>query len=278
MKNKSNEAADAASASDTAGEPSGGIQSLDAALRLLRVMSGYGRAVSLSELARDCEMPLSKAHRYLASFIHAGLAEQAGRSGKYDLGAGAVRLGLAALARYDFVNRTAEELPELCAETGLTGLLSVWGNQGATVVRWERTASPTITSMGLGTTLPLLNSATGRAFLAWAPPRLIQPAVEAELRQARRNPDLVSGFVATAQGVTDLREDIRRARYATVDGRFIPGLVAIAAPILDWQNEAQAVVTLIGTDPGVTRPDSEAVGRLLDFAQRLSLAGTDDVS
>ncbi|WP_186396416.1 IclR family transcriptional regulator [Stappia sp. TSB10GB4] len=263
MKNRQGETED--------GEPSGGIQSLDAALRLLRVMTGYSRPMALSEIARDCGMPLSKAHRYLASFLHAGLVEQAGRSGKYDLGAGAVRLGLAALARHDFVNRTAEELPDLCGETGLTGLLSVWGNQGATVIRWERTASPVITSMGLGTTLPLLNSATGRAFLAWAPQGAIQQALEVELQHARHNPNLISDLTATTEGVADLRQATRAAGYATVDGRFIPGLVAIAAPILDWQGEAQAVVTLIGTDPAATRPGSDPVARLRAFAQRLSL-------
>lgn len=155
-------------------------------------------------------------------------------------------------------------------------LLSVWGNQGATVIRWERTASPTITSMGLGTTLPLLNSATGRAFLAWAPSGVIRPMLDIELRHARRNPNLISDLTATAQGVASLREEIRKAVYATVDGRFIPGLVAIAAPVLDWQNEAQAVVTLIGTDQGVTRPQSDAVASLMEFARKQSLAGTQE--
>lgn len=253
-------------------EPTGGIQSLDAALRLLQAMAGYGRAVSLSEIARDCDMPLSKAHRYLASFIHAGLVEQAGRSGKYDLGAGAAKLGLAAIARYDFVNRTAEALPELCEETGLTGLLSVWGDQGATVVRWERTASPTITSMGLGTTLPLLNSATGRAFFAWAPPRLIQPMLDLELRQAKRHPRLFQDLDISARGLATLRETMQRHGYASVDSRFIPGLVAIAAPILDWQDQAQAVVTLIGTDAGLIEAQSDAVTRLVAFAADHSLA------
>ena len=237
-------------------------------------MAGYGRAVSLSEIARDCEMPLSKAHRYLASFIHAGLVEQAGRSGKYDLGTGALQLGLAALARHDFVNRTAEDLPELCAETGLTGLVSVWGDQGATVVRWERTASPIITSMGLGTTLPLLNSATGRAFLAWAPSGPIQPLLDVELRRAKRIPELVPDLTTTAQGVVALRKKIRQAGYATIDGRFIPGLVAIAAPILDWQNEAQAVVTLIGTDANLIQPESDALKKLVAFTARQSLTKT----
>lgn len=252
-------------------ETAGGIQSLDAALRLLQAMAERSGAVALSEIARDCGMPLSKAHRYLASFLHAGLVVQAGRSGKYDLGPGAIKIGLAALARHDFVNRAAEDLPELCAETGLTGLLSVWGNNGATVVRWERAASPTVTSMGLGTTLPLLNSATGRAFLAWAPPAPVQPVLEAELRRAQRNPKLIPDLAATRQGVQALREKIRQDGYAFVDGRFIPGLVAIAAPILDWQEQAQAVVTLIGTDPAAIEPGSEAVRLLKSFSAHQSL-------
>jgi len=255
--------------------PSGGIQSLDTALKLLHAMTGYDRAVTLSEIAADCGMPLSKAHRYLASFLRAGLVIQAGRSGKYDLGPGSIRLGLAALARHDFVNRTAEDLPDLCAETGLTGLLCVWGDKGATVVRWERTASPVVTSMGLGSTLPLLTSATGRAFLAWAPPAPIQSALDFELRRARRTPRIAPDLEITAKGIDALRKQIRRQGFAAVDGRFIPGLVAIAAPILDWQGQAQAVVTLIGTDPNAIQPESDAVAHLKAFAARFSFVAED---
>jgi DNA-binding IclR family transcriptional regulator len=59
--------------------------------------------------------------------------------------------------------------------------------------------------------------------------------------------------------------------YSSVDGRFIPGLVAIAAPILDWQNEAQAVITLVGTDPTTTLPGSSQVATLLAFCKAQSV-------
>lgn len=257
---------------DKSDKQNGGIQSLDAALRLLAAMTARRGAVSLSELARECRMPPSKVHRYLASFQHAGLVEQAGRSGKYDLGPGAVTLGLSALARHDFVNRASDALPDLCLESGLTALLSVWGNQGATVVRWERAASPTVTSMGLGTTLPLLNSATGRAFLAWAPPAPLQAIQKAEMRHAQQNPAIASDLGPSSEGIAALVRAIRERGYAWVDGRFIPGLVAISAPILDWQGEAQAVVTLIGTDPAVAEPGSDSVTRLIAFCKELSFA------
>ncbi|MCV0396580.1 MAG: IclR family transcriptional regulator [Rhizobiaceae bacterium] len=251
---------------------SGGIQSLDAALRLLGAMAEMSGPVSLTELARRTRMPPSKAHRYLASFQNAGLVVQAGRSGKYDLGPGAVTLGLSAIARHDFVNRASDALPDLRDEAGLTALLSVWGSQGATVIRWERAASPLVTSMGLGTTLPLLNSATGRAFLAWGPPAPIEAFRQAEMRLARRVPAIAADLSSNGHGLATLVETVRAQGYASVEGRFIPGLVAIAAPILDWQGEAQAVVTLIGTDPLLVQPDSDAVTRLIGFCQGLSFS------
>jgi DNA-binding IclR family transcriptional regulator len=259
---------------DKGGRQTGGIQSLDAALRLLSAMTERRGPVSLSELARDCHMPPSKVHRYLASFQHAGLVVQAGRSGKYDLGPGAVALGLSALARHDFVNRASEALPDLCTESGLTALLAVWGNQGPTVIRWERAASPVVTSMGLGTTLPLLNSASGRAFLAWAPRAPMQAMLDTELRRARQNPAIAPDLVPTNEALGKLLKAIRATGYASVDGKFIPGLVAIAAPILNWQAEAEAVVTLVGTDPAVIQPGSDAVIRLVSFCKELSFAPT----
>ena len=258
-------------AKDDKGETqTGGIQSLDAALRLLAAMSARRSAASLSELARECGMPPSKVHRYLSSFQYSGLVLQAGRSGKYDLGPGAVALGLSALARHDFVNSVSDDLPDLCTDSGLTALLSVWGNQGATVIRWERAASPTVTSMGLGTTLPLLNSATGRAFLAWAPQAPLKAIREAELQHAGKNPAIAPDMQPNAEGIEAVVSLTLERGYASVDGKFIPGLVAIAAPILDWQGEAQAVVTLIGTDPAVIEPPSREVAQLKAFCTQHS--------
>jgi DNA-binding IclR family transcriptional regulator len=251
-------------------EKSNGIQALDAALRVLAEMGKAKGPATLSDIARACDMPPSKVHRYLASFQQAGLVEQAERSGRYDLGRGAALLGLSAIARHDFVNRASDGLAELSTTTGLSSLLSVWGNEGATVIRWERASSPAVTSMGLGTTLPLLKSATGRVFLAFAPRAPLQTMLEAEIRLAQRNPNLFPDITPTDKGIADLNAATRARGYAFVDGRFIPGLVAIAAPILDWQNEAQAVVTLVGTDPAAALPDSTQLAGLLAFCKAQS--------
>jgi DNA-binding IclR family transcriptional regulator len=254
-------------------EASGGIQSLDAALRVLQHLATLPGAVGVSELARACDMPVSKVHRYLASFVHAGLVQQNGRSGTYDLGLAAQSLGLAALARRDIVNTVSDELIELTRETGCTTLLSVWADLGPTVVRWQRAPAPVITSFGLGTTFPLLSSATGRAFFAFSPPELVAAHIAQEKRRAGQNPLLVEDLPEAGsmdQRIAILREKTRAARVAIVDGRFIPGLRACAAPILNWQGEADVVVTAIGTDPALSDAESDTVRRLIKFAERLS--------
>jgi DNA-binding IclR family transcriptional regulator len=249
-----------------------GIKSLESALAVLVYLSRQSGAVTLTDIARGCDMSPSNVHRYMATFIQAGLVKQEGKSGRYDLGLGALELGLAAIARHDFVNSAADGLSQLTADTGMTALLSVWGNDGATVVRWERGASPTVTSIGLGTTLPLLRSATGRVFLAWGPAAAIATAREAELRRAARQPSLIPDFEATKSGLNHLVTAVRAQGFAAVDGRYIPGLVAAAAPILDWQGEAQAVITLVGTDPASISMSSNQIGALLTFCAERSIA------
>lgn len=238
-------------------ENSHGLKSLDAALGVLGHMVAASGPMTLSDIARASDMPPSKVHRYLASFVNAGLVKQNGRSGRYDLGPAAFQVGLAALARNDFVNNAADGLTDLSAETELTVLLAVWANRGATVVRWERGASPTDTSMGLGTTLPLLNSATGRVFLAWGPPRAIEPVRDQQLRRLARQPGLPLDIDPTKTEVAALVGRIRTRGVAMIEGRYIPGLVAISAPILDWQGEAQAAITLVGTDPAIASAESQ---------------------
>ncbi len=256
---------------DTADRAAGGIQSLDAALKLLKCLSESGQAMTLTELARAATMPPTKAHRYLASFVAAGLVEQRERSGRYDLGPEALALGLSALGRIDSVNRTADALPGLVAETGMTALLSVWGNQGPTVVRWERAASVFVTSLGLGTTLPLLNSATGRICLAYLPEAVTAAQVDREMRAAGSRRDAFCDLTLTSAGIRSLVDTVRAAGFASVDGRFIPGLAAIAAPVLDWQGDAVCVVTLIGTDAAITAPNSAEVRALTAFCRGLSV-------
>ncbi|MDW4499243.1 IclR family transcriptional regulator [Sulfitobacter sp. D35] len=231
-----------------------GVQSVDVSVTVLVALARNRGPMGLTELAQAIGMAPAKAHRYLASFVAAGMVTQRGSSGAYDLGPLAAEIGIAAIARVDPVNSAADRLAGLVEETGLSATLSVWGSHGPTVIRWEKAARPLVTTLGLGTVLPLTRSATGRVFLAHLPDRLVAPVLAAENPDAR--PD---EFAAE-------RREIRRTGLARADAEFIPGLYALAAPIFDAQASPVAVATLVATDRSVLASESPHAAALRTFA------------
>ncbi len=164
-----------------------GIQSVDTGMRLLEVLEKSDGPLALKDLSAAAELDPSSAHRYLASFARVGLVRQDTDS-RYDFGPLALHIGLAAIRRLDPVQLTERALPELVAQTGFTALLSVWSNRGPTVVHWERSRTPFVTNLGLGSVLPIANSATGTVLVAFLPAGVTADAIAAEARRRQRRP------------------------------------------------------------------------------------------
>src|SRR5687768_2327810 len=153
---------------DTAapGRDHGGIQSVDIGMTVLRALAQAKGPMSLKEIGIACAMAPSKAHRYLHSLVAGGLVAQQKRSGKYDLGPFALRLGAAAIRRIDVVNRVSDHLEDLVDQLGMPAQISIWSHDGPIAVRWQRTAESLMSPDIFGSIFPLLRSATGNVFLA----------------------------------------------------------------------------------------------------------------
>src|SRR3954471_21526346 len=159
-----------------------GIQSIDTGIRLLEVMEKADGALALKELAAGADMDPSSAHRYLASFVRCGLVRQDSDS-RYDFGPLALHIGLAAVRRLDPVQLTERALPDLVKETGFTALLCVWSNRGPTVVHWQRSPTPLVTNLSLGSVLPVARSATGTIFVAFLPQTMTAEILASEAKR-----------------------------------------------------------------------------------------------
>jgi DNA-binding IclR family transcriptional regulator len=236
-----------------------GIQSIDTGIRLLEVLEKADGPLALKELSARAEMDPSGAHRYLASFVRCGLVRQEADA-RYDFGPLALHMGLAAIRRLDPVQLTEQALPELVSETGYTALLTVWSNRGPTVVHWQRSRNPFVTNLSLGSVLPITRSATGVVLVAYLPENVTADAIAAEARRG----DIDRAAFARAV------ERARKSRLAFVDSSVVPGLSAVSAPVLQWNGEAAAAVTLIGPDRDLAKPSHPAVVALRRVCDRLS--------
>ena len=236
-----------------------GIQSIDTGIRLLEVLEKADGPLALKELSAKADLDPSSAHRYLASFVRCGLVRQEANS-RYDFGPLALQVGLAAVRRLDPVQLIEQALPALVAETGYTALLTVWSNRGPTVVHWQRSRNPFVTNLGLGSVLPISRSATGAVLVAFLPEGVTADAIAAE---ARREDIDKQAFARAA-------ERARKTRLAFVDSSVIPGLSAVSCPVLQWNGEAAAAVTLIGPDRELAKPSHPAAIALKRLCDRLS--------
>lgn len=222
-----------------------GIQSIEVGTRLLRALATNGRSMMLRDLAKNADMPAAKAHRYLVSFMRMGLVEQDANTGRYDLGGFSLELGLASLARIDPVRLAAPILDDLCERIGETVALAMWGNHGATCVRWVEAGGPITITLRTGVVLPLTTSATGLAFSAFYRSPYLKKQLDAELRASAETTHTT--LAALMRNLENQLEEIRSHGLSRASGSLTPGINGFSAPVFDHADRMVAAITSLGT-------------------------------
>jgi DNA-binding IclR family transcriptional regulator len=215
----------------TAVKERAGIQSVEVGFSLLEVLGQARGPLMLRDLAAAAGMSAAKAHRYLVSFQRLALVVQDAASTRYDLGPAALRLGLASLSRLDAVKLARARMPHLMAQIEHTLALAVWGNHGPTIVHWEESPHAVTVNLRLGDVMPLLSSATGRCFAAWAPRDAITPLLQEELARARRQG--LRDAPANMAEVDRMLSEVREQGIARVLDVLLPGVAGFCAPVFD---------------------------------------------
>jgi len=236
-----------------------GIQSVEIGFRVLAALAAEPEAAPLGAIARRTGLSPSQAHRYLASLVASGMAHQHAASGRYELGPQAIQIGLAALARTDVFAEADPAIAAFTRDSGRTTLLAARGPLGPTIVRWYAGRRPVVTSLAVGSVLPLFNSATGHAFLSFMN--------DDEIAAAR---DADAAIAASPAEVDAIRARVRKAMFASVDEMLIPGLRAAAVPILDIQGRAVLVATAMATSAFPRADDAAIVGQLQAVCRALT--------
>lgn len=196
----------------------------------------------LRDLASAAGMAPAKAHRYLVSFGRMGLVEQDPVTGRYGLGPFAAELGLAALARLDPYQVALQALAELSAALDQTVALAVWGNHGATIVRWLESSQPVTASLRTGAVMPLTRSATGRVFLAFLSQTRTTALAAEELALNAR-----SGLEpATPEALQRIVEETRRHGIARAVNDMVAGVAGLAAPVFDHNGSVVLALVSLG--------------------------------
>ena len=211
---------------------------------LLSVIARLDGPASLSRIAEAANLTPSRAYRYLRGLVDSRYVEQDPLSGRYDLGAEALHVGLAALGRVEPCRRAMALLPELTERTGLVAALTVWGSHGPTVLMSEHGRLISRLRMREGVVLPLLGTAAGRVFLTYMPAQYTEPLLRREI--AEWNADHPGEPMNEAR-IARLQEEVRRHGVALSAGRRNRTHANLSAPVFDHLGRLCLALSLIGT-------------------------------
>ncbi|MGE4427466.1 MAG: IclR family transcriptional regulator C-terminal domain-containing protein [Solirubrobacteraceae bacterium] len=202
------------------------VQSLERGLAVIRAFDGGGDGLSLSEVARRCDLTRAAARRFLLTLVDLGYVAQDGRA--FTLRPRVLELGVAYLSGLGFLDLARPHLERLSAEVGESASISVLDGDDVVYVARVPTRRIMSVTIAIGTRFPAHATSMGRVLLAALPDdevgrRLAALPAAAFTDRTQVDADALQATIAEAA----------RTGHAVVDQELEEGLRSVAVPIRD---------------------------------------------
>ena len=166
-------------------------------------------------------------YRYLKTLKDAGFLTSS-RNGALTLGPKVVEMDYLVRKSDELLLRGAPHLRDLTSQYACTALLVRWYGNKMLCVGSECSTKNPLSSYPRGRPMPLGRGAIARSILAFLPRRRTMPLIELNLGELRS-----VGLGVDAEEIYQNLKKIRKTGCAVAYGEVTPGVVGIAAPILD---------------------------------------------
>ena len=223
----------------------GGVQSLEVGLTVLDALIAHRTPMMLKELAESLSMHPAKVHRYVVSLVRMSYAKQLD-DGRYALGEQAWRLGLSCIQRTDTIQAAQPMIYDLHRKIDCGLQISKWTSQGPLIVQWIEPNQQVSVITRVGSIMPLLNSATGRAYAAFMAEDIVRPLMEREWQQKQALNQQV--YPTNWEEFLALKQSIIGQGAATVSGDMLVGVNAICVPIFNAHGEIEFCIAALASD------------------------------
>jgi IclR family pca regulon transcriptional regulator len=229
------------------------VQSLERGLAVIRAFDAQRPELTLSEVARQCDLTRAAARRFLLTLADLGYVRTDGRL--FRLTPRVLELGYAYLSSLSLPEVAAPHLERLVEEVHESSSMSVLDGDDIVYVARVPMARIMTVAINVGTRFPAYATSMGRVLLAALPEKALEEYLDRAVLH-RLAPRTVTSPDA-------LRAELSRVRaqgYAIVDQELEGGLRAVAAPVRD---KAGATVAAINVSSHASRTSMEKIRREL---------------
>ncbi len=137
----------------------------------------------------------------------------------------------------------------------------------AAIVHVEESSQPIIMTMRVGAVLPMLATATGLVFAAFLPGHFVEPLITA----AVASNDGYNPFARDVPSIDRLLTQVRDDGYAYNEGHLMPGVSALAFPLIDRAGTLVTVMAVMGREERLKPPCSaKIIAELKNAARKFS--------
>jgi IclR family transcriptional regulator, KDG regulon repressor len=214
------------------------VRAVERAMQILSSFDGQDAELGVSEIAQVTGLHKATTHRILMTLCNGGFLERTADGEKFRLGLELVELGLRALQGLDFRRAAFPYMQQLVERFQEVCTLSIFDRGQVLYVEVVHSERSLTIAARVGRHLPAHCTASGKVLLAFLPPQVAEPVLNAPLA------------VYTEKTITlpaRLREElevVRQRGYALADEEFEVGIWAISAPIRDIDGNVIAAMSI----------------------------------
>jgi IclR family pca regulon transcriptional regulator len=213
------------------------VRSFERGLAVIRAFDADHPSLTLSDVARSCDMTRAAARRFLLTLVDLGYVHTDGRL--FRLTPRVLELGYAYLAGFTLPELAEPHLEHLVAQVRESSSLCVLDGDDIVYVARVPTRRIMTATITVGTRFPAHVTSVGRVILAHLP----DEEIGTRLARTDLRPLTARTIVSPQQLAAELRR-VRRQGYAIVDQELEEGLRSVAAPVRDRDGEVVAAVNI----------------------------------
>lgn len=241
-------------------------QSLARGLAILEVFTREEPSHGISEMARALGLGKSIVYRLVRTFADHGVLEQDRATAKYRIGARAFEIGQLFVSTSDLQHAALPGLRGLASAHKLNASLGVLRGRDVVYLNALQSDSVIVLRARPGARAPAHVTAIGKVLLAAQDDSVLDEILsQGPLR--RCTPATITERPVLKAALLD----VRRLGYATAVGEYVPGLIAVGAPIRDANSEVVAAVSGAGLEGSISMRDLPRLVRAVrDVASQIS--------
>jgi IclR family KDG regulon transcriptional repressor len=222
------------------------VRAVERAMQILSSFDGEHAERGVSEIAQATGLHKATAYRIIMTLLNGSFLERTSDGERFRLGLRVVELGLGALRDLDFrqaafpyMQQLVERFQEICT-------LGVFDHGQVLHVEIVHSKHTLTIAARVGRHLPAHCTASGKVLLAFLPPAVVEPILNAPLAAYTER---------TITSPARLREElevVRQRGYALDDEEFEVGIRSVAAPIQDIDGNVIAEMSMPGPTNRIT--------------------------